>query len=260
MKKLFRPSFAVLRRHKKLVILISIGLILIIFALYGLWSRQQWMQYQPSYTAQYQAVKTSFNKLTANPVVTDKDKETVLKQLTVTSESIDKTQAAMCTINTLVAWQESVIASLKQERQRCSEQQTKLVSLNQEVKRAVVFVNDDDVTAKLLKGLSQVDEVTDGAWQEQVNVWQAKSQAIEKITVSKDFKPVQQLAVQKTAAVATAWQGVIAAHAAKDKQKYVAAQAGLAAAYDGLDGIAVATAEIIETIAKAVEKDYQMAF
>ena len=260
MKKLSRPSFAFLRHHKKAVVISLCSLVFIAVAAYGLWSRQQWVQYQPAYTLQYEAVKTSLDKLVTAPVTTDKDKELALKQLTVASESIDKSQTRMCTINTMVAWQESIIASLKQERQRCQEQQAKLANLNQEVKRAAVFVRDDSAMAKLLKSLPQIDEVADTAWQEQVAAWQSKSQAINKVAVSQDFKPIQELTVQKTAAVATAWQGVLAAHAAKDKQKYATAQADLAAAYDGLDDIAVKTTQSTETIARSVDKEYQAAF
>lgn len=260
MKRLTRPSFGMLRRHKKPVIITLCSLILVALALYGLWSRQQWTQYQPVYTSQYETVKTSLDKLKMTPVATDKDKELALKQLTVASESIDKSQMTMCTINTLIAWQESVFASLKQEHEQCREQQAKLATLNQEVKQVTVFVRDDNETAKLLKSLPQTDEIADTAWHEQVAAWQSKSQAIEKVTVGQDFKPIQQLAVQKTAAVAMAWQGVVAAHAAKDKQKFATAQADLAAAYDGLDDIAVKTTQTIEVLAKAVDKEYQAAF
>jgi hypothetical protein len=260
MKKLSRPSFRFLRHHKKAVIITLCGLILIAVATYGFWSRQQWTQYQPVYTSQYETVKTSLNKLTTVAIATDKDKELALRQLRTTSQSIDKTHATLCDISPFVVWQESVIISLKKQREQCYEQQSKLADLSQQVKRTVRFIEDDNVTAKLLQGLPQVDEVADTAWQGQVATWQAKSQEIAKQTVGQDFKPAQQLAVQKTAAVAAAWQAVVAAHDAKDKQKYVASQADLAVAYDGLDEIAVKTAQVIELLAKAVDKEYQTAF
>jgi hypothetical protein len=258
--KLSRPSFTSLKQHKRLMVVVFSVLVVVAGFTYVVWSKQQWDQYQPAYTTQQASIKTSIDKLAAASAVTDAEKKSIRESLQETSRLVGKTQATMCQVNPLMAWQESLVASLRKEREQCQQQAAKLGDFSIQLQKSVAFLQNDAAITKLFSGVAQPDEVADTAWGTQVTAWQATGAAIEKLTVSQDFKPVKQLAIQKVAAVATAWQGVVAAHEAKDKQKYLAAQAELSKAYDGLDEVAVKVTEDISTLASDTQESYQAAF
>ena|GEM_PF-4297195 len=211
-------------------------------------------------TAHITAIHSSIDALIDNPSATDKEKAAIRTSLTEVSKAIDGGSHDVCQVNAFAQWQESIIQSLKEEREQCRAQVIKMTRFNEQLKRVVAFLQDDQATAEQITKLPQADEFGDAVWQAQVTAWQSVSQTLQKRSASQDYKATQQLSVQTTKAVADAWGVVIAAHAAKDKQKYTAAQNDLAEAYDGLDGIAIETAKMMAELAKELEREYKVAF
>lgn len=258
--KLSRPSFGSLKHHKRLVVITVCAFVVTAVLGYAAWSKQQWGQYQPAYKAHQAAIQTSLDSLKSRTVATVMDKTKVRTNLVEVSRQIDAHSKGDCRVNTLVAWQAAVVKSLQQEQEQCRAQMAKIGALNESLKRIITFLNNDEVVAKEFTKVPPTDELADPTWQAQLNNWKSINQAIKKQSVSADYKPIQQLAVERTAAVAAAWQAIIVAHEAKDKQKYTSAQADLGQAYDELDRISIETTKVVAELAKVVEEKYQTAF
>jgi hypothetical protein len=258
--KLSRPSFGLLKHHKRLVVVTICAFVIATMLGYAAWSKQQWSEYHPSYVAHQTAIRASLDSLKSRSVTAVVDKTKVRTDLVEVSRQIETRGKGSCQVNSLVAWQAALMKSLQQEQEQCQAQMVKLAALNEPLKRLIAFLNNDEAVAKELGRVSSTDEVADTAWQAQLDVWQSVNQAIKKQSVAGDYKSVQTLAVEKTNTVVTAWQAIIAAHSAKDKQAFMSAQSGLGQAYDELDMVSIETAKVAASLAKAVEEKYQDAF
>lgn len=258
--KLSHPSLGLLKHHKRLVIITVCAFVVTAVLGYAAWSKQQWSDYQPSYEAHQASIQASLDALKSRPVATVADKTKLRTDLADVSHQIDTRSKKDCQVNPLVGWQAAAMKSLQQEQERCRAQAAKIEVLNESLKRIIAFLNNDEAVAKEFAKVSSVDEVADAAWQAQLDAWKSINQAIKKQSVTGDYKPIQQLAIERTDAVAVAWQAIIAAHGAKDKQKLMSAQDALGQAYDGLDSISIETTKVMANLAKVVEEKYQTAF
>ena len=260
MMKVSRPSLSLLKHHKRLVIITICAFVVAALLGYVAWSKQQWSEYQPSYRAHQATIQASLDALRSQPVTTATDKAKVRTNLAEVSRQIDARSKKDCQVNPLIAWQAAAMKSLQQEQDQCRLQMAKIVALNEPLKRIVTFLDTDEAVAKEFAKQSSADELADTAWQAQLDSWQSINQTIKKQSVASDYEPIQKLATEKTNAVVVAWQAIIAAHEAKDKQAFVSAQAELGRAYDELDTVSIETAKVMAELAKAVEVKYQTAF
>ena len=260
MMKLSRPSLNLLKHHKRLVVSTVCAFVVVALLGYAAWSKQQWNGYQPSYRAHQATIQASLDALTSQPVATVTDKTKLRTDLAEVSRQIDARSKKDCQVNPLVAWQAAVVKSLQQEQDQCRAQMAKVAALNEPLKRTIAFLGTDEAVAKEFAKLSSADELADTAWQAQLDSWQSINKAIQKQSVASDYEPIQKLATDKTSAVVMAWQAIIAAHEAKDKQAFTSAQAELGRAYDELDTISIETAKVMAELAKAVDVKYRAAF
>ena len=243
--------------------IIAIGiLVLLLIALgsYILWSRQIWSQYTPSYVAWQTEVKAAADKIVTLPLVTDDDRKTFNTQLNALSVRINEKKVAICNVNPAVQWQSAFMQSLKQARASCQASAAEVSEFNNQLSAIVAFNDDDRKLAEILQNVSRGTEVNEEAWPKQVEAWNGAIRSTRELTPTEDFKPVQQRAVEKMTAVKVAWEGLIAAHQAKDKAKYTAAVAAVGVSYDNLDDITTASEAAVTALAKDLQSRYQAAF
>jgi hypothetical protein len=238
----------------------NILLCILVIGTYILWSKQVWGQYTPTYVQWHQAIQANVSTAVALPATNAKEQDVVFAQFKDIMRQIDAKQSTLCTINPLIHWQQQVINSLKDMETTCQQKVAAIVMFKSQLKKVIDYNNDDQNLARILTAIPKADELADDTWVKQVEVWDGAVKATEKLAISDNFKATRQLAVEQMTAIKTAWQEVIAAHQAKDKQKYITAQATLATAIDGLDEIAVASEKATIALSNDLGKAANSAF
>lgn len=215
-----------------------------------------WAQYTPAYMQWHQGVSSDIKKITSLPTTSDKEQAVVQERLLAITHRIKTEQGAVCSVNSLLAWQQKVVSEYNNARLACQKMATNTVAFQQRLSMVMSYISDDQSLAKIITKTSPKGELTDETWANQVAVWNEAIAAAEKLAVSSVFKPTKQQAIDRMAAVKLAWQDVIAAHLAKDKGKYVAAYDKLATSYDGLSEIAVVSEKNLADISGALNGEF----
>lgn len=249
-----------LRLKKRHIVIGGVLLLILVLGTYTLWSKQVWGQYKPSYMQWHQTVQASVGDAVALPVTNAKEQDIVFAKFKDVMRQIDAKQSTICTINPLIHWQQQIINSLKDAEVVCRQKATTVVAFKSQLKKVIDYNDDDQNLAKILVAIPKADELANDTWAKQAEAWDGAVKATEKLAISDDFKATRQLAVKQMTAMKMAWQEVIAAHQAKDKQKYVTAQATLATAIDGLDEITVASEKATVALSNDLEKATNSAF
>lgn len=220
---------------------------------YILWSKQIWAQFTPSYIQWHQSIKADIDRITALPISTNKEQDVVVARLTDVSNKINTEQRTVCTVNSLVQWQQKMVAVLNDAHVACQKMIASTAEFQKRLAIVIAYSKDDQVLAKIITSVPQSGELADDSWEKQVTAWGDAMKAAEKMSVSDAFKPMQQLAIKHMTATKAAWQEVIAAHQAKDKSKYLAAHSTLASAIDGFNEISVTSQQTFTKLSSELE-------
>jgi hypothetical protein len=243
-----------LHSKKRITILIGILLIIIMAGSYTLWSKQMWDAYQPAYIQRHQTLKDDIDKLIKAPTATPQDRKAVLGKLENMTRQIDVFGQKLCDVHPAAAWQAGVWRDLKSAQNDCSAIMKKVAKLGDPLQRVTAYIQDDNKLALILTAAPQPGELADDTWAAQAALWKKTGTDIENMSASSAFTPVKKLAVTNVTTVKDAWRAVSAAHQAKDKVKYLAAQDGLAHALDGLNEITVMSEKELLPLTGEVEK------
>jgi hypothetical protein len=243
-----------LHSKKRITILIGTLLIIIMAGGYTLWSKQIWDAYRPAYIQRHQTLKDDINKLAEASTVTAEDRKAVLTDLEDMTRQIDVFSQKLCDVHPAVAWQAGVWRDLKSAQNDCSVIMKKVAKLGDPLQRVTAYIQDDNKLALLLTAAPQSGELADDTWEAQAALWKKTGTDIENMSASSAFTPVKKLAVTNVTTVKDAWQAVSAAHQAKGKAKYLAAQDGLAHALDGLNEITIMSEKELLPLASELEK------
>lgn len=249
------------RLHKKSLLIIGVSVILIGVIGYVAWSKQVWDGYQSHYTQWQQAIGASTQEASALPVATPAERATVVDRLAAITKHIQATSTDACEVSPFAQWQETLIAALKAKRATCQAMTKKLAEFRGSLVKTVEYAKADAALSTVLTFVPQSDELSDdAAISAQLAAWTKAADTVSKLTVSTEFKPIQQLALKQMTDVKAAWQEVIAANQAKDKKRYLAAQDKLAATLDGLDEISLTSQKAAATLTSKLKVTAAAAF
>lgn len=251
MRKL--SHFRLPQLKKRFIIVGSLLSVIIATGVYVLWSKQVWDDYQPSYTQWHQSIKDDTDKAVALPAASVEERTTALVALKKVTQQIGISQDKVCVMHPLVQWQQKLIAKLDEAQIACRKEVDKTTTFKTSLNAIVLYIEDDQELAKIMMAIPQPDEVADDNWEKQVIAWDGAIKSTEKLSVSDSFKPTQQLAIAQMTKMKAAWQGVIAAHQAKDKAAYLTAQGALASAIDELDMIATTSQKTVADLSRQLE-------
>ncbi|MDB5187321.1 MAG: hypothetical protein JWM07_793 [Candidatus Saccharibacteria bacterium] len=246
------PSVSSLRSKKRLLIICG-GLGVLLIAGYIVWSQYTWGQFTPTYTAWHQGVKDDIGKIIALPTTNVKEQDAVATRLVELSSKIDAEHQAVCVVTPIVQWQQEVIPAFNDARMACKKQVASIAEFQKRLTTVIAYSKDDQALTKIIASVPQVSELADDTWEKQVVAWDIAIKSTEKRVIADDFKPTQQLALKQMNAVKSAWQEIISAHQAKDKQKYLAAQTTLASAIDGFSEVATTSQRTFAKLSNELE-------
>jgi hypothetical protein len=254
------PRFQTATPRNRLIVGCVLLILLVGLGSYVLWSKQVWSQYTPSYTAWRTELKTAVDRAIKLPVTTKMERVEATKHFKILAESMSDKQETVCVTNPLVQWQGQFMKSLNEDRMACGVVAANVKEFHKRLLAVVAYSDDDQELAKILSTISQPEGLNEDALPEQSHTWNAAIETVKKMSVSEDFKPTQQRAVEKMTSLKMAWEALNAAHQAKDKTKYMVALAAVGASYDGLDEITTTTEATLANLAKGLQVGYQKAF
>lgn len=244
--------------HSKPHLLIIGGVLgVLLIGGYIVWSQHTWAQVTPASIQWHQGVRDDLNKIIALPTTNVKEQDVVATKLTMLSSRIDMEQQTVCVVIPVMQWQQKIISAFNDIRMTCEKKVASTVAFQKQLVRVIAYNKDDQALTKIIASVPQAGELADDTWEKQVIAWGDAIKATEKLVITNDFKPTQQLALKQMNAVKVAWQEVIAAHQAKDKQKYLAVQTVLASAIDGFDDVAVTSQQTFAKLSSGLEKASQ---
>lgn len=247
-------------RSKKYLLIISSLVLVVLLGSYILWSKQTWAQFTPSYTQWQQGVQGDIEEINALPVSTSKEQDVVAAKLTDVSSRIEADYHTLCVLSPLVQWQQKVVSAFHDATISCQKMVANTVTFQKQLATVMAYNAADQALSKIIASVPQSGDLADDSWKKQVAAWDDAVKAAEKMSVSDTFKPTQQLAIKHMMTTKAAWQEIIAAHQAKDKPKYLAAQNTLASAIDGFDEISVTSQQTFTKLSSELEAATAVAF
>jgi len=230
----------------RLVIIIA-GVVVIVGG-YAIWSKLSWDGYESAYKNWHEQTKGQLR--TALAIPSDQHDKKVQALLNI-ANNIREQQDTACETNGLIGWQRFV-GALQEREKSCQKARDDLVSLGASLNAFTAYMADDQALAAILKRATTKSDLPESEWEAQVLVWKSIVDKIAGLKVASEFTPVKTKALGVTKQIYDSWQAVMAAHAAKDKTKYLQSQARLVQSYGAGSSIADASSEQVKELLEAV--------
>ncbi len=200
------------------------------------WSKYTWDTYQTNYEGWRASTLDQARTSLALPVTNDQERQAKFVALKKTSDSIAAAKKSLCTVNSLVGWQRFMEVQHNRE-QNCQTIVGNFATFGEKLKEAVQYLESEQILARVLAEAPVKTELTEAEWTDVASGWRAVVGKVDAIVADGNFTPTKQAARDATSKVDAAWQEVLAAHTAKDKSRYIQAQAQLVQAYSTLGTI-----------------------
>lgn len=243
MKRLRMPK----RVSKKLILFgIPAGLIVVV-AVYVWWSISSWSAYEQKYTEKQHDIQRSLESVWNMPADTVEQKQAKLARLASTNTEISNVGLDNCNQTLLLGWQRIIQANGDREK-ACRESVQSMQELSASLKPVIEFLQQGEAMAKIMAQAPSGAETTEADFNGQLNSWRATLDSVKGMGGSGEFETVKQATQGSIEGVVKAWEGVIAAHEAKDKARYTKAVQALAGAYDRLGDITKAHDERLNAL------------
>ncbi len=217
------------------VIIIAIATFILMGA-FVFWSKYTWDTYQTNYETWRASTLNQARTSLALPVTNDQERQAKFVALKKTSDTITSAKKSLCAVNILVGWQRFMDMQRNRE-QSCQEIVGNFATFGEKLKVATGYLESEQTLAKILAEAPAKTELGEADWTAVSAGWHAIVGKVDALAVDGNFTPTKQAARDATGKIDAAWQEVLAAHAAKDKGRYVQAQSQLVQAYSTLGTI-----------------------
>ena len=248
------------KAHRKWVIAGVAASLIILIAIYVIWSMNTWSGYGAHYQSWRDGIKKTTDTALAMPMKTDQEKAAKIAAISSVTNKITNEKAAVCKVSSLVGWQ-NFIGSYKTQQANCAKMVTLLETFSQKAHDMTNYFSDEKALTSVLGAqVNGGEELAESTWGAKLTAWQAAHDTINKSAPSAAFKPVKSTAVDKTAVVIQAWQDLISANEAKSKAKFTEAQTKLNDSYGGIATIATVGAAQFKGVTDSLQSAYTAAF
>lgn len=257
MKKLARPSIWKSFPRKWWLIGAATLVVLLVVGFVG-WSIYAWNDYKGQYEAWYGTLRSEARTamdMNASSAAEKTKKLEALKRLQETAE-----QGNMrCGKYGWIHWQQ-FIGDIKGRIEGCHSKQQAASVFATDLKAVTGHLQGEVSVGAALAGAATGKETDESLWGQIADKWSKARGNVEKLQLALTMKAAQKAAEEKAAAIEAAWRALIAANAAKDRQKYEAALDQVATAYGSLNGVAEAAQAALRPLASKLETSYKRAF
>lgn len=249
-----------LGRHRKGAIIVSISVgVLLLVGIYAFLSVNMWANYKVNYDSWQNNLRKDVDAALMLPATTHEERSRKMTQFRVVSGKIVSAKDSLCSVSGFFSWQ-LFIPSVKTEKETCDQYFKTAEGFRLEMQKVITYLENEQLLTKTLASATAQATLTENSWDSQVTVWQGTVDALKKLPVGPEFKPVKSSAADVAQSIQSSWQVLIVAHKAKDKAKYLDAQAKLTQAYSSLSTVSATSTHQFDIIAKALQTAYQKAF
>jgi hypothetical protein len=251
-----------LKYRRKLIIMTTIGLVVLVIAGYAFWSMNTWSAYKTSYENWRKDLRTGINMAVALPVSSTSERSKKMTAFKSISKKIVEAQGSLCRPQPLIAWQHA-IDTLRQSEEDCNRIIAGAEAFGKKMQATTTYLEKEQALAAALANARTTsgDTATEATWESQITTWQDAGKKIAKISSREtSFDKVKVSATDKVKSIESAWQELIAAHKAKDKTKYLEAQAKLATTYEALASLSTESAEQLTALANSLQTAHSQLF
>lgn len=246
-----------LAAHKRIIFIVGIGIAALAIGLYVVWSVTIWGGYVSSYEGWKKDARQVVDQALALPSTSREERVRKLEALKNISDRVEK---ATCDVHILLRWQD-VFGNLKQHEVTCQKHVEALREFMAAAKKFSFYLENEQKLAMIVSAaIGTQEKLVDTSWAAQLAAWQKAMQDIDGLSAIAEFRPVKQAALQGVKGVSDSWQAVLAAHEAKDKAKYIQAQAQLAGAYATLSTLKTVSSQQFGQEVASLQKAYAAAF
>jgi hypothetical protein len=250
-----------LSKRRVIIIAVVVATVLLLAA-YAFWSVNTWNSYKTSYENWQKDLRQDVDAAIALPATNPTErmkKKTAFKDV---SKEINVAQQSLCEVPNMAAWQ-SLISTLRERKDACAQIVAQASTFGKKMQQTITYLEHEQTIAKAFSSaiVASSGKVTEETWGSQVAIWQDAEKAVLKVPASEEpFQPIRTAAIDKMKVVQVAWAELIAAHTAKDKAKYIDAQAKLATAYEALPSLVNMSNQEFVKVSKALQSSYDELF
>lgn len=257
MKKIKQPQLALPRfiRSRWFVVGVLVLAILGVIGAYIWWSQSSWAAYERKYIGLRRDIDSKLTAVFSLQSDTSQQRQEKTANLAKFISDIDAMGDSFCHQNALVGWQRA-FSQYKTQEESCKGVVVATKALNDQLKIAVTYLQQEQALAKQLAATPSQTEVAEGEFEQQLTTWRGVYDGIKNANASSEFEPVKQAALGTIGGIVKSWEEIIAAHQAKDKARYIKAIQTLAAAYDGLQTISSISTPHLTEVAKRTKEAY----
>lgn len=222
------------RRPSRKLILIAVGVLLLIaVGLYAWQSVQAWSAYERRLTAE----KSEYEKLqTAATTGSANDRLRAIRELD------DKLpdRGTLCDINVVYAWQASIVPALRDGMESCESAVRRLDALSGPLGALRDYLDAAEKLRGAVANMAPVEALTEKNWAELglKKAEQARDSIKELDSQDKDANQLLEQARVLSDQLVKAWQTLISANDAKNKDAFIEASAAVAKGYTDFAGLA----------------------
>lgn len=249
------------RLRRKTIVIGIAAIAVLIIAGYSLWSKQAWDSYEKNHQAAHVNLKKKLSTTMGLPVTSEQDRQNTLVALDKIASDTTSLKDTICKVDVLIAWQRHFIKTFDEREEACKRMATTLLPLGDKIRIVTQYLRNEEALAKIIKDIgSTKPELGEADWQSQADAWHKATGLSAASPSAKEFDPIKLVAMESLRSIDDAWQGLLAAHAAKDKVKYTEAQGRLGEAYASLEAVSVAGTKQLKLLLDALQVAYNIAF
>lgn len=227
-----------LKRHRVAVVVFCT---IVAIACYVVWSIGSWNAQVAAYERWKSDIRRDVDATLALPSTNTAEHDQKLFAMRRVVASINTTSESVCHASFLADWQRDVIPAARDRSEVCERYTTGVIIFNERMQDVVRYLEEESTLSKTVSAALETQEgvsIEDEAFEVRLVAWRDTAKAVDELKVTKNFSSVKVRTQETLRLIVAGWSDVIAAHTAKDKTRYMDAQAQLAGAYDGLAGIA----------------------
>ena len=239
-----------LKLTKKSTIIIAASLVLLaalLIFIYIRFSLSTWQDYNTANVAWVKSAQREIDQAVERPLgenLSASDKRQGLANLA--SQQV-RDSGTICRPPASVAWQ-SDIGEIGKLIAQCNQRADSVRSEARSVQKSLEYLQTEAKLAKMLTAAnsSATKSQTDAAkWPEVEATWRQLADSIKKMNGDNQFQEVQDVAAERSLAIADGWRDLIAANKAEDQAKFVEARASLEEAYAALKDLDAASQKLL---------------
>lgn len=236
------------------VVLLAVTVLLILTGAYAYWSFRVWGNYENSYTTWRQDIGQDIDAALQLSTASSDDrlkKITALEEVTTTISD----KQSICDMSGVFAWQRG-IGGLASRTDTCSEIMDVTTAYRDSLNGVLAYLKAEREIASIIDATATNSKQTEKTWDTQLAAWTKAVGDIGNVQAPEEFTSTKEYALKYAKKMESTWRGVIAAHKAQNKSKYLKAYADLVSAHEMLATLASKSQDGFTAITKNLQVQY----